>query len=192
MFRKWQTLRRKSKGFTLIELMIVVAIIAILAAIAIPQYKKFQLKSKTTEAKANIGSIKTAEEAFMAEHDVYIGTNVYPTAGVNAAGAKQTWDCPANTDFDVIGFQPAGDVYYAYQVTTTNDGTVPTGYTAADAGTDMCISAAADLDADGTNGEFGYATDNDNDGTIDVATTSLISNSVTQAYTIQDLTPGEF
>jgi len=47
------------KGFTLIELMIVVAIIGILAAIAIPNFLKFQAKSKQSEAKSNLGAIFT-------------------------------------------------------------------------------------------------------------------------------------
>ena len=58
---------RSSKGFTLIELMIVVAIIGILAAIAIPNFLQYQLKSKQSEAKVNLGAIKTSEVAFQAE-----------------------------------------------------------------------------------------------------------------------------
>lgn len=62
---------RKMKGFTLIELMIVVAIIGILAAIAIPNFMKFQARSKQSEAKANLKSIFTAQKAYFVEKDVY-------------------------------------------------------------------------------------------------------------------------
>ena len=55
------------KGFTLIELMIVVAIIGILAAIAIPNFLQYQLKSRQSEAKTNLQAIKTSEVAFQAE-----------------------------------------------------------------------------------------------------------------------------
>jgi len=60
------------QGFTLIELMIVVAIIGILAAIAIPNFLRFQAKSKQTEAKANLGSIGTTAESYRMEQDTYI------------------------------------------------------------------------------------------------------------------------
>jgi type IV pilus assembly protein PilA len=68
-----------SKGFTLIELMIVVAIIGILAAIAIPNYMNYQCKAKQSEAKTNLGAIRTSQEAFRAEHDAY-------TTNLNATG----------------------------------------------------------------------------------------------------------
>ena len=64
-----KTLREKKGGFTLIELMIVVAIIAILAAIAIPNYLNYRYKARTSEAKSNIGAINTLEEAYAAETD---------------------------------------------------------------------------------------------------------------------------
>ena len=55
------------KGFTLIELMIVVAIIGILAAIAIPNFVAYQAKSKQSEAKVSLGAIFTSAVAFQAE-----------------------------------------------------------------------------------------------------------------------------
>jgi type IV pilus assembly protein PilA len=55
------------RGFTLIELMIVVAIIGILSAIAIPDFIKFQARSKQSEAKANLKAVFTAEKAFFQE-----------------------------------------------------------------------------------------------------------------------------
>ncbi len=62
---------RTSKGFTLIELMIVVAIIGILAAIAIPNFITFQARSKQSEAKVNLKSLYTAERSFYQEKDRY-------------------------------------------------------------------------------------------------------------------------
>ncbi|HWS15629.1 MAG TPA: prepilin-type N-terminal cleavage/methylation domain-containing protein [Candidatus Methylomirabilis sp.] len=62
---------RSKKGFTLIELMIVVAIIGILAAIAIPNFLKFQAKSRTTEARTNLGAIFTGQTSFYGEANTY-------------------------------------------------------------------------------------------------------------------------
>ena len=63
--------RPVNKGFTLIELMIVVAIIGILAAIAIPNFTKFQARSKQSEVKTNLKTLYTAQKSFFAEKDRY-------------------------------------------------------------------------------------------------------------------------
>ena len=61
-------------AFTLIELMIVVAIIAFLATISIPQYFRYQAKAKQAEVAMNLASLHTAEQAYFAEHGEY--TNI--------------------------------------------------------------------------------------------------------------------
>lgn len=65
-------MRKLQKGFTLIELMIVVAIIGILAAIAIPNFVRFQAKSKQSEAKANLKAIFVAKKSHFAENDTFV------------------------------------------------------------------------------------------------------------------------
>ncbi|QAT87516.1 pilin [Corallococcus coralloides] len=85
---------RKKGGFTLIELMIVVAIIGILAAIAIPNFIRFQAKSKQSEAKTNLKAIFTAQKAYFGEKDKY------------------------QVNFTVIGFDPEAGNRYSYGMAT--------------------------------------------------------------------------
>ena len=77
---------RSKKGFTLIELMIVVAIIGILAAIAIPNFLRFQAKSKQSEAKTNLGGIFTAETSWFAEKNVFADLGVISWAPIGTEG----------------------------------------------------------------------------------------------------------
>jgi type IV pilus assembly protein PilA len=92
------------KGFTLIELMIVVAIIGILAAIAIPNFMRFQAKSKQSEAKTNLGGIFTAEEAYFAEYNRYADLNLISWAPIGTAQYRYTLGNDANAlgkSFDI-------------------------------------------------------------------------------------------
>lgn len=78
---------RKQEGFTLIELMIVVAIIGILAAIAIPNFMQYQAKSKQSEAKTNLGGIYTSEVAYFGEANQY--SNSFSAIGFEVAAATK-------------------------------------------------------------------------------------------------------
>jgi type IV pilus assembly protein PilA len=96
------------KGFTLIELMIVVAIIGILAAIAIPNFLKFQAKSKQSEAKSNLGAIFTGEVAYFGEANKY---GDFPNINWSPSGTPRyhyslgTWSTTA--DNVNVGAMPA-------------------------------------------------------------------------------------
>jgi type IV pilus assembly protein PilA len=81
--------RTLKRGFTLIELMIVVAIIGILAAIAIPNFLKFQAKSKQSEAKANLKGLFTAQRSEYQEHDKYLTAN--GELGFNPERGNRYW-----------------------------------------------------------------------------------------------------
>ena len=100
-------LHTRKGGFTLIELMIVVAIIGILAAIAIPNFLKFQLKAKTSEGKTNLAAIRTAQESYYSEFGEYVSATASP-AGGNIGSAKTSYSATdaSTLGFDLLGWSP--------------------------------------------------------------------------------------
>ena len=65
-------LKKQLLGFTLIELMVVVSLIGILSAIAVPNYKKYSAKSRTAEAKLILSSVYTAETGAFNNYAAYV------------------------------------------------------------------------------------------------------------------------
>ena len=137
-------LHARRGGFTLIELMIVVAIIGILAAIAIPNFLRFQLRAKAGEAKVNIAAIRTAEEGRFAEFGTY--QSAESTPGGTPTPFKRTWVGGGISKFNTLGFSPEGMVYFNYGVDVGTGANV----------TAFSIGAQGDVDGDITTSDFGY------------------------------------
>jgi type IV pilus assembly protein PilA len=94
------TRRHATRAFTLVEMMIVVAIVSILAMLAVVGYRKLIMSAHTTEATQMVQSIRTAQEAYHAETQTYVSTTTSLTAtgGLFPAwnpGHKTAWGGPA-------------------------------------------------------------------------------------------------
>ncbi len=88
---------RGNKGFTLVELMIVVIIVGILAAVAIPMYQGATERAKASEAVAALGTIRGAMRVYYAEHGTYVSASFTDGALVTNGSVLDV------SDFDLMG-----------------------------------------------------------------------------------------
>jgi type IV pilus assembly protein PilA len=133
---------RSSAGFTLIELMIVVAIIGVLSTIGISNFLKYQKRAKTSEAMTNVAAIVVGEKSYFTEKGSYL--HITSPSPLAIPGNTRT-TCSGNADFDRLGWEPEGPVYFKYVVSADDQGLGR-----------FTVEASGDIDGDGNASFFGH------------------------------------
>ena len=104
--------RRRTGGFSLVELILVVAIVGLLSTIALPLMGELLKKSRTSEARACLGEIRILEEGYRVENKTYVGC---PPMKEIPPGVY-SGNSPHRENMALIGFYPTGRTRYAYTI----------------------------------------------------------------------------
>lgn len=156
--------RRFRTGFTLIEMMVVVAIFSILAAVAIPRFLNFTLRAKTAEARTMLGTMTIGQMTFFSTNDCFAATP--PTPMGDPGPQRRSWDsvsagaltmaCEVVVPFADTQIAPDPNAAY-YQYACNRQLSPP----------EFACSARGDLDGDGTFSIWVVCSDFAGEGCID-------------------------
>jgi prepilin-type N-terminal cleavage/methylation domain-containing protein len=158
---------KKGTGFSLVEMMIAVAIMGILATLAIPAFRSVMLRSKTAEASQNLGTMfKGAASFYSIERGeksqtgaLLVGCTVGDIGPVPTSPGAQKQRLTFDPGFRDLGFSVADYIYYSYGV-NSETGSAACGGQANDS-TVYTLYARGDLDGDTTTSNFELAVGSD-------------------------------
>jgi prepilin-type N-terminal cleavage/methylation domain-containing protein len=128
------------RGFTLIEAIVLVAVVGILATVAAPNVIRMQRRSRTAEAFTNLAALREAQQSRYAELGNFVRAGRAPGGepGINA----RPWTGANALEFrELLGFVPDGDVYFAYGANGEGEA--------------FTLTAVSDLDGYGARAQFG-------------------------------------
>jgi type IV pilus assembly protein PilE len=111
---------KRARGVTLVELMVVIAVIGILAAIAIPSYRRYLIRSQRSEAKIALLALRTAEEKYYLQYNAYSSnvTGATDGTGLGLTNVSET----GKYDIAVSTFAADGQSYMATASPRTGGG----------------------------------------------------------------------
>lgn len=141
-----RSMKKVLAGFTLVELMIVVVILGILAAVAIPAFTRYVKRSKTSEATGNISKIYQGEVSYFNQSSEQSVAS-FASAAATPAGTPSASKFPAqptaftnDSGWSAIGFSVDSPLYYSYNATAS--------------ATSFNAAATGNIDGDATNSTF--------------------------------------
>lgn len=136
-------------GYTLIELMVVVAIVAVLAALAIPAYQGYRYRVRASEATTLLAEIRQRQTAYFNTYGRYCGSLAWNPSSYGHVSLANAWE--QNDGWAMLGVAPDGPVHFQYQVTVGAPGNTSSGVPGV--GEDghgwFIAQARGDLDQDG-------------------------------------------
>lgn len=108
-------IKRRARGMTLVELMIVVVIVGILSVLAVSGFRKYTISARNTEAHNFLGSIRASQEAYFQSFGRYCGT-VAETKWPLTVPIEQKvqWEQPPNGAWRDLGIKSPGAVWFQY------------------------------------------------------------------------------